>query len=236
MNYEVIGSGGQEFIEVSIEPNETVISEAGAMIFMDSSIEFKAKFSDGSHPKEGTLDKIFSVGKRMLTGESLAMYHYTNKGNNPAKLGLASPYPGTIIGLELSAIGNVLFAERGAYLCGDYGLQIGIETGGLAATLFGSKGLFMQKIIGSGTVVLHASGTIYQKDLAVGESLMIDNGCLVGYNEGVGFEVTRSGSMSTMLFGGEGLLLTKLTGTGSGGTVFLQNLPLSRLKNSLGVN
>lgn len=236
LDYEVIGQGGQEFIEITLEPGETVISEAGAMIYMDSNIKFEAKMGDGSAPDAGLMSSLFSVGKRVLSGESAAMAHFTNEHKTKKQVvAMASPYPGTIVGLELDAMGGVFYAQRGAYLSSSYGTEITVATtGSVSSTLLGGEGLFMQKLIGNGTLILHSGGTIHQRDLAAGEELIVDEGCIVGYTEGIDFDVKlASSSISTMIFGGEGMCLSKLTGRGQGGTVLLQNLPIERLGQAL---
>lgn len=236
LNYEVIGKGGQEFIEITLKPGETAISEAGAMIYMDSSIKFEAKMGDGSNPGAGMVESLFSVGKRMLSGESAAVAHFTNESKTKNQVvAMASPYPGTIVGLELDAIGGVFYAQRGAYLASSLGTEISIATtGSVSSTLLGGEGLFMQKLVGRDTLILHSGGTIHQRDLGPGEELYVDEGCIVGYTEGIDFDVKlASKSISTMLFGGEGLCLSKLTGRGNGGTVLLQNLPIERFGQAL---
>lgn len=236
LDYEVIGSGGQEFIEITLQPGETAISEAGAMIYMDGDVKFEAKMGDGSNPDAGLMSSLFSVGKRMISGESAAMAHFTNTHKTkPQVVAMAGPYPGTIVGLKLDEMGGVFYAQRGAYLASSYGTEISLATtGSVSSTLLGGEGLFMQKLIGDGTLILHSGGTIHQRDLANGEELIVDEGCIVGYTSGIDFDVKlASTSISTMIFGGEGMCLSKLTGRGQGGTVLLQNLPIARLGQAL---
>jgi len=232
LDFNVVGSGGQEFVEITIQPGETVISEPGAMIYMDGDIEMKAKISNN----DSGFSSLFNAGARMLSGESAALVNYTNKNSTkPKTLGLSGPYPGAIIGLEMNTLNNVFYTQRGAYLAGSSDINISVSsTGSLSSSLLGGEGLFMQKLTGHGTVILHASGTIHQRDLAPGEVLLVDEGCLVGFTEGVHFDITKSSSsISTMIFGGEGAFLSRLTGEGKGGTVLLQSMPIKKLGQSL---
>lgn len=235
LNYEVIGQGGQEFIQITLEPNDKFIAETGAMIYMDNGVNFEAKMGDGSNPKAGFMSSLLDVGKRVLAGEGLAMAHFTNESGKKQVVGLSGPYPGAIVGLDLADLGGVFYAQRGAYLASSYGTEITVATtGSISSTFLGGEGLFMQKLIGQGTLVLHAGGTIHQRDLAPGEVLLVDEGCIVGYTDNIDFEVQMaSNSIGTLVFGGEGLCLSKLTGRGQGGTVLLQNLPISRFGKAL---
>src|SRR5918993_2944121 len=105
IDYQIKGESIQ-IVEIELDPTETVIAEAGAMLFMEDGITFESKMGDGSNPSQGLFDKLLSAGSRILTGESLFMTHFTNRGNKKAKAGFSAPYPGTVIPIDLSTCPN----------------------------------------------------------------------------------------------------------------------------------
>jgi uncharacterized protein (TIGR00266 family) len=221
-----------QFVEIMLDPQETVVAEAGAMMYMDSEIRMETTFGDGSG-KEGTGLKgmLFSAGKRMLTGESLFMTTFTNTAAAKKCVSFAAPYPGRVVDFDLTDYGGVLICQRDAFLCAAKGIAIGIAfQKKIGAGLFGGEGFIMQKLEGDGLAFMHAGGTIIKKDLVRGETLKLDTGCLVAMTQTVNYDVQFAKDLKSAFFGGEGLFLATLTGPG---TVWLQSLPFSRLADRI---
>ncbi len=223
LDYEILGASAQS-IEIILDPGETVIAEAGAMNYMTDGIRFETRMGDGS--ASGVLGKLWGVGKRMLTGESLFMTHFSNAGKTPARVAFAAPYPGTVVPIALGEIGGTLICQKDAFLCAAYGTSVGISFNKrLGAGFFGGEGFILQKLQGDGLAFVHAGGTVIRKQLN-NETLRLDTGCLVGFTSGIDYDIALSGGLRSMLFGGEGIVLATLKGTG---TVWIQSLPFSRL-------
>jgi uncharacterized protein (TIGR00266 family) len=220
---------GQEmqFIEIELDPGESAVAEAGAMMFKPETISMDTVFGDGSKVEEGFLGKIAAAGKRLLTGENLFITVFTHKGQGKARIAFAAPYPGTIVPFHLGEGGGMLIAQKDAFLCAAKGVSIGIHfQRKIGAGLFGGAGFIMQRFEGDGWVFLHGGGMIIQRDLAPGEVLHIDTGCIVAMAPTVAFDIVRAGSVKSMLFGGEGFFFAEVKGPGR---VWLQSLPFSRL-------
>lgn len=232
IDYEIIGDDMQ-MVEVELDPGETCIAEAGAMNYMEDGIEFEAKMGDGSNSAEGFLGKMLGAGKRALTGESIFMTHFTNHGVGKKRVAFAAPYPGSIIPLELGQYGGSILCQKDAFLCAAKGTQLSIAfSRRFGAGLFGGEGFILQKLNGDGRAFLHAGGTVVTKKLE-GETLRVDTGCIVAFSEGIDYDIERAGNLKSMFFGGEGLFLTTLRGTGY---VLLQSLPFSRLADRILAN
>lgn len=229
VDFEIIGDDLQ-MIEIELDPGETVIAEAGAMNYMDDGIAFETKMGDGSTPDSGFMGKLMQVGKRMITGESLFMTHFTNRGQGKRRVAFAAPYPGSIIPVDLPSVGGTLLCQKDAFLCAAMGTQLGIAFNKrIGAGFFGGEGFILQKLQGDGMAFVHAGGTIVRKELQ-GEKILVDTGCLVAFTQGIDYDIERAGNLKSMIFGGEGLFLATLQGHG---TVWLQSLPLSRLANRI---
>jgi uncharacterized protein (TIGR00266 family) len=229
VDYEIHGNELQ-LVEVELDPGETVIAEAGAMTYMEGGIEFESKMGDGSEPDQGFFGKLFSAGKRMFTGESAFMTHFTNRGAGKSRVAFAAPYPGQIQALDLSTVGGQLLCQKDSFLCAALGTKVEIAFNQkLGAGFFGGEGFILQKLSGDGMAFVHAGGTIVKKELR-GEKLRVDTGCLVAFTPGIDYDIERAGGLKSMLFGGEGLFLATLQGTG---TVWLQSLPFSRLADRI---
>jgi len=227
VDYEILGSEMQ-IVEVELDPGETVIAEAGAMNYVEDGIEFEAKMGDGSEPSQGIMGKLLGAGKRMLTGESIFMTHFTNHSAGKKRVAFAAPYPGKILPVDLSKIGGGMICQKDAFLCAALGTSVGIAfQKKLGAGFFGGEGFILQKLDGDGMAFLHAGGHIVKKQLQ-GESLRVDTGCLVAFTPGIAYDIQRAGNLKSMFFGGEGFFLASLSGHG---TVLLQSLPFSRLAN-----
>ncbi|MBM4203389.1 MAG: TIGR00266 family protein [Gammaproteobacteria bacterium] len=229
LDYEIFGDDMQ-IAEVELDPGETVVAEAGAMNYMDAGITFEARMGDGSEANSGLMGKLLQVGKRVLTGESIFMTHFTNRGGGKQRVAFAAPYPGKIIPLQLSQIGGRFICQKDAFLCAALGTKVSIRFNRkLGAGFFGGEGFILQQLEGDGLALVHAGGTVIQKELR-GNTLLVDTGCIVGFTEGIDYDIQRAGNLKSMFFGGEGLFLATLRGTG---TVYLQSLPFSRLADRI---
>lgn len=229
LDVEIFGDDMQ-MAEVELDPGETVIAEAGVMNYMDNGIGFEAKMGDGSEPDNGLMGKLLSAGKRVMTGESIFMTHFTNNGQGKKRVAFAAPYPGKIIQLDLSEFSGGFTCQKDAFLCAAMGTKVSIKFNRKLGTgLFGGEGFILQHLTGDGLALVHAGGTVVKKELN-GETLLVDTGCLVGFTEGIDYDIQRAGNMKSMFFGGEGLFLATLKGTG---TVYLQSLPFSRLADRI---
>ena len=232
VDYKIIGDDMQ-IVEVELDPEETVIAEAGAMNYLQPEVVFETRMGDGSNPDKGLLNKVFSAGKRALTGESIFMTHFTNSGQERKYVAFASPYPGKIIPLDMSTIDNEIICQKDAFLCAALGTEVTITFNKkLGAGFFGGEGFILQKLKGDGMAFMHACGTIVKKELN-NETIIVDTGCLVAFTRGIDYDIKRTGNLKSMFFSGEGFFMATLTGTG---TVFLQSLPFSRLANRILAN
>ena len=225
IDYELIGDDMQ-IVEVELDPGETVIAEAGAMNYMEDHITFEAKMGDGSKPHQGLFGKLLDVGKRALTGESIFMTHFTNQGMGKKRVSFAAPYPGKIICIDLKDHNQSILCQKDSFLCAALGTNVSIAfQRKLGTGFFGGEGFILQKLSGDGKAFVHAGGTIVRKELQ-GETLRVDTGCIVAFEESINYDVQMAGGLKSMIFGGEGLFLATLSGFG---TVWLQSLPFSRL-------
>lgn len=233
IDYKIIGDDIQ-LVEIELDPGETVIAEAGVMNYMEDGIQFATKMGDGSQPNQGFLGKLGAVGKRMLTGESLFMTHFTNEGRNKAKVGFAAPYPGKVLAWDLQKFGGELLCEKGAFLCAAFGTQVSIAfQKKLGVGLFGGEGFILQRITGDGMAFVHSGGTLIHRKLKPYEKLRLDTGCLVAMTPDVKYGIEKAGSLKSMFFGGEGLFLATLEGPGD---IWMQTLPFSRLADRIIAN
>lgn len=227
IDYEIFGEEMQ-FAEVTLDPGEMVIAEAGGMMYMTSGIKMETVFGDPSAAQgQGFWSKVLTAGKRMVTGESLFMTTFQNVASGREQVAFASPYPGKIVPMHLDQLGGELICQKDAFLCAARGIQVGIAfQKRIGAALFGGEGFIMQRLTGQGIALIHAGGTLMKRTLKPGETLRLDTGCLVGLMPSVTYDVAFVGGFKNTLFGGEGLVLATLTGPGD---VWLQSLPFSRL-------
>ena len=232
VDFTVFGDDMQ-FVEIQLDPSESLIAEAGAMMYMDEDIKMEAMFGDGSGRDQGKglMGKMLGAGKRVLTGESLFMTEFTNVGRERKSVAFAGPYPGKIIPVDIGDYNGELICQRDSFLCAAKGIAIEIAfQKNIGVGLFGGEGFIMQRLIGDGLGFLHAGGTIIEKQLKPGETLKLDTGCLVAMTNTVNYNIEMVGDIKSALFGGEGLFLATLRGPG---TVWLQSLPFSRLANRI---
>ncbi|MFT7331212.1 MAG: hypothetical protein ACI848_001290 [Roseivirga sp.] len=226
IDYEIFGEEMQ-YVEVELDPQEGVVAESGSFMMMDTGIKMNTIFGDGSGQSQGILGKIFSAGKRILTGESLFMTVFHNEGQGKKKISFASPYPGKIIPIDLTQYGGKFICQKDAFLCAAKGVSIGVEfSKKLGRGLFGGEGFIMQKLEGDGLSFLHVGGTVARRELKRGETIKIDTGCLVGFTKEIKYDVEFVGGIKNTIFGGEGLFFATLEGPG---VAYVQSLPFSRL-------
>jgi uncharacterized protein (TIGR00266 family) len=228
IDYEIHGEEMQ-FVEITLDPGEATVAEAGSFMYMDPGIQMETIFGDGSHKAEssGIFEKVLSAGKRVLTGESLFMTVFGNGAQSRQAVAFASPYPGRIIPIDLPKHGGTILCQKDAFLCAAKGVEVGIAfQKKLGAGLFGGEGFILQRLDGDGLAFVHAGGHVVSRDLGPGETLRLDTGCLVAFEERIRYDIQFVGGIKTALFGGEGLFFATLTGPGR---VFIQSLPFSRL-------
>lgn len=230
IDFEVFGEDMQ-FVEITLDPQEACIAEAGSFMYMDPGIEMETIFGDGSEQpgasKGGFMDSLLSAGKRVLTGESLFMTAFGNQGHQRQKVAFAAPYPGTIVPVDLKEHGNTILCQKDAFLCAAKGVAVGIAfQRKIMAGFFGGEGFILQKLDGDGLAFLHAGGVVVKKTLAPGETMRLDTGCLVAFEQQVDYDIQPMRNIKTALFGGEGIVFATLTGPGN---VWIQSLPFSRL-------
>jgi uncharacterized protein (TIGR00266 family) len=229
IDFKIIGDDIQ-LIEVELDPQETVIAEAGSMVYMESGIEFEVKMGDGSSANQSVMDKLFSAGSRILTGESLFITHFTNKAYGKKRVAFAAPYPGTIIPMDLKTLGGKIIVQKDGFLCAAKGTRISmILNRRFGAGLLGGEGFILQSLEGDGRAFVHAGGTVIEKKLE-NDILRIDTGCIVAYEPSLDFDIETSGSLKSMVFGGEGIFLATIKGTGR---VWLQSMPIRKLISAL---
>ena len=232
IDYEIVGSDVQ-FVNIELDPGETAIAEAGAMNWMEDGITFEAKMGDGSEVNQGFFSKLAGVGKRMLTGESLFMTHFTNRSSEKRKVSFSAPYPGSVIALDMPSLGEIFYCQKDAFLCAALGTKLDIAfQRRLGTGFFGGEGFILQTIEGDGKAFAHAGGTVVKRELK-GDMIRVDTGCLVGFTSGIDYDIEMVKGLRSMFFGGEGLFFAVLRGYG---TVYLQSLPFSRLADRILAN
>ncbi len=220
-----------QFVEIELDPEEAAIGEAGSMMYMEDGIQMDTVFGDASANQGGIFGKLLGAGKRLITGESLFTTVYTNKGQGKKKVAFAAPYTGKIIPFDLAKHGGMMICQKDAFLCAAKGVALGIAfQKKLGTGFFGGEGFIMQKLEGDGLAFAHSGGTVLERNLAPGEILRVDTGCVVAYTPSVDFDIQFVGGIKTALFGGEGLFFAVLRGPG---TVWLQSLPFARLASRI---
>ena len=229
IDYKIIGDDIQ-FVEIELDPGETVIAEAGTMVYMEQGISFDVKMGDGSSPNKGVLGSLLSAGSRLITGESLFLTHFTNRGQTKSRVAFAAPYPGTILPVDLRQVRNNLVVQKDGFLCAAFGTKLSITLNRkIGSGLFGGEGFILQKLEGDGKAFIHAGGTVIERQLN-NDMLRIDTGCVVAYEPSLDFDIETTGSLKSMVFGGEGLFLATIRGTGK---VWLQSMPIRKLIRAL---
>jgi uncharacterized protein (TIGR00266 family) len=226
IDFEIKGQELQ-FVEIELDPGESAVAEAGAMVWKDASVGMTTVFGDGSGGEGGFMGKLLGAGKRLVTGESLFTTVFTHNGSGKARVAFAAPTPGAILALRLADYGGRLICQKDSFLAAAKGVSIGIQFQRRVMTgLFGGEGFIMQKLEGDGWVFVQMGGTVVERELAPGEQLHVDTGCLAAYTPSVDFDLVTAGGVRSVFFGGEGLFFARLTGPGK---VWIQSLPFSRL-------
>jgi len=223
IDYKIYGDDLQ-LVEVELDPGEGVRAEVGTMTYMEAGIEM-----DTSHGGSGLLDGLFKGFKRAVTGESffITSFVYNGPAGSKGHVGLAAPYPGKIIPLDLETLGGQFLCQKDSFLCAAAGTEIEVAfTKKFKAGFFGGEGFILQRLVGDGMAFVHAGGTMIERELAPNETLRVDTGCLVAFAPSIDYDIQFVGGFKNALFGGEGLFLAKLTGPGK---LYLQSLPFSRL-------
>ena len=226
IDYEIRGQELQ-FVEIELDPGESAVAEAGAMVWKDASVDMTTVFGDGGGQEGGFMDKLLSAGKRLVTGESLFTTLFTHRGSGKARVAFGAPVPGAIIPIRLADIGGTLICQKDSFLCAAKGVSIGIHFQRRIMTgLFGGEGFIMQKLEGDGWVFVQMGGMVVERELGPGEELHVDTGCVAAFMPGVEFDLVGAGGVKSALFGGEGLFFARLRGPGK---VWIQSLPFARL-------
>jgi uncharacterized protein (TIGR00266 family) len=229
VDYKIIGHDIQ-MVEIELDPGETVIAEAGAMVYMREGIVFETKMGDGSEPQQGFFGKLLSAGSRLITGESIFITHFTHRGSGKSHVAFSAPYPGTIIPVDLQKTNGSIIVQKDGFLCAALGTKISLYFNKkLGSGFFGGEGFILQKLSGDGLAFIHAGGTLIEKELN-NETLRVDTGCVVAFEEGIDFSIEKAGNLKSMIFGGEGLFLATLRGSGK---VWLQSMPINKLIDAL---
>jgi uncharacterized protein (TIGR00266 family) len=227
IDFEIKGQELQ-FLEIELDPGESAVAEAGAFVWKDACVDMATVFGDGSGGSDqGFMGKLLGAGRRLVTGESLFMTVFTHNGQGKARVAFASPTPGAILPMRLGDLGGTLICQKDSFLAAAKGVSIGIQFQRRVMTgLFGGEGFIMQKLEGDGWVFVQMGGTLVERELAAGEQLHVDTGCLAAYTPSIDFDLVTAGGVRSVLFGGEGLFFARLTGPGK---VWIQSLPFSRL-------
>jgi uncharacterized protein (TIGR00266 family) len=230
IDYHIYGEEMQ-YVEIELDPQEIVVAESGSFMMMENGIKMETIFGDGSEQQTGVFGKLLSAGKRVLTGESLFITAYQNQNNTKSKVSFASPYPGKILPIDLKLFGEKFICQKDSFLCAAKGVAVGIEfSKKLGRELFGGEGFIMQKLEGDGMAFVHSGGTLAKKELASGEVLKVDTGCIIGFTKDVDYDIEFVGGIKNTIFGGEGMFYATLRGPG---TVYIQSLPFSRLADRI---
>lgn len=230
IDYKILGAEMQ-LVEIELDPQESVVAEAGAMTYMEDGIEVKTIFGDGSNQNNDLISSLVGAGKRLITGTTIFMTVFTNQGLGKKKVAFAAPYPGKIIPIDLAKVNGKFICQKDSFLCAAKGVSLGLEFAkNIGAGFFGGEGFILQKLEGDGLAFIHAGGTIIKRVLEPGEVLRVDTGCIVAFTQNVEYDIQMVKGVKSMLFGGEGLFYATLQGPG---LVLLQSLPISRLANRL---
>lgn len=228
IDYKLFGEEMQ-CVEVELDPNEAVIAEPGSFMMMNDGIQMETMFGDGND--KGFMSKLFTAGKRLLTGENLFMTVYTNYTAEKRRVSFAAPYAGKIIPLNLLNLGGKIICQKDSFLCAAKGVAVGIEfQKKLGTGLFGGEGFIMQKLEGDGMAFVHSGGHVIEKELNHGELLKVDTGCIVAFTSTIDYDIQFVGGIKNTLFGGEGVFYATLRGPGK---VWIQTLPISRLASRI---
>ena len=225
LSFQIYGDDLQ-YVEIDLDPEKSVIAEPGSMIYKDNPVILEAML--GGNKNKGFFGRIMGAGKRVLSGERAFLSVFTNTSpRSTAKVAFAAPYPGKIIPVSLDSLGGELICQKYSFLCAEAHIDIGIYfQRKILTALFGGAGFIMQRLTGNGVVFINAGGSIAEIDLADGETIQTDVGCLVALEPSVYFDIEGTGSLKSQFFGGSGVFFATLRGPGK---VWIQSLPFIRL-------
>jgi uncharacterized protein (TIGR00266 family) len=225
IDYTVEGDNLQ-IIRVKLKPGQDIYAEAGKMVYKTANVEWQTKMT-GS----GFGEKLFGALKRKLTGESLFMTHFRCLSGE-GEVGFAGDFPGRVQPFHLEA-GRSVLVQRDGFLVAESSVKIDIAfTKKVGAGFFGGEGFILQRLSGPGVAFVHAGGDFVEFNLGPGETIQVDTGCVVAFDDSVNYDVQFAGGIATSIFGGEGLFLTTLTGPGK---AIVQTMTLAKLRRELGV-
>lgn len=222
LEYTIQGDNLQ-IVRVKVKPGQEIYAEAGKMVYKTAAVQWETRMSG-----ETLGEKIWGAIKRKLSGESLFMTYF--RADREGEVGFAGSYPGRIQAFDLPA-GRSVLVQRDGFLCAQSSVQFNIAlVKKLGAGLFGGEGFILQKLTGPGTVFIHGGGDFVEFDLSAGETLQVDTGCIVAFDETVDYDIEFAGGIKTAVFGGEGIFLATLRGPGK---VIIQSMTLEKLRREL---
>lgn len=226
LHYTIHGTDTQ-CVEIELDPGQSILAEAGSILCMDSGIQMKTILGDGSHQKGGMFKTLVGAGKRLMSGEGVFVTVFTNESNGKQRVTFTSPYPGKIISLNVSQHGGTIICQKDAFLCAAKGIAVGMAfQQRILPNIFGKAGFILQKLEGNGLACLHASGNVFEKQLAAGQSLHVDISCVIALQSSISYEIQNVRGAKNAFFGDEGIPLLHLTGPGK---IWLQSTPFLHL-------
>lgn len=222
MRSQIVGTT-MPVLEFVLDPNDSIISEAGELSWMGSSIQMT------THTQLGGGGGILGVLKRVAGGGTLFLTEYRAVGA-PSELAFAAKLPGHIVPVEVGA-GREYMIHRHGFLCATENVQIGVGfQQSLGAGIFGGSGFVLQHVGGQGTAWIELSGELIVKDLRPGETLRVHPGHVGAFQSTIHFQITTVPGIKNLIFGSDGIFLASLQGPGR---VWLQTLPISKLAHKL---
>ncbi len=221
IEHTILGNDMQA-VEVTLQPGQELVAEASTLLAMDEGISFEARVGDGSSKSGGLMGAL----GRAVTGAGVFLTHFENGGSGPAKVSFAANSPGRIVPIHLPDWGNVIKVEHSGFLCATKGTHINAKRANrIRAGVFGGAGFFLQQLEGDGTAFLHCCGSVIERTLD-NEVLRCEPGAVVAFDQGLDFSIERAGNLKTMMFGGDGVFLATIRGSGK---VIMQSLPWGRV-------
>jgi uncharacterized protein (TIGR00266 family) len=222
LDYTIQGDNLQ-VARVRLKPGQEIFAEAGKMLYKTPSVQWETRMQG-----ESLGQKIWGAVKRKLMGESLFMTYFRAMADG--EVGFAGSYPGRIQAFDLAA-GQSVLVQRDSFLLAQTTVQLNIAlVKKLGAGFFGGEGFILERLTGPGSVFIHGGGDFIEFTLRPGETLQVDTGCIVAFDEGVNYDIQFVGGIKTAIFGGEGLFLATLTGPGR---VIVQSMTLEKLRREI---
>ncbi len=222
LDYTIQGDNLQ-VARVRLKAGQEVYAEAGKMLYKTPNVQWETRMSGNSLG-----EKIWGAVKRKLMGESLFLTYF--RALTDGEVGFAGSYPGRIQAFELGP-GRSIFVQRDSFLFAQPTVQLNLAlVRKLGAGFFGGEGFILEKLTGPGSVFIHAGGDFVEFELATGEMLQVDTGCIVAFDESVNYDIQMVGGIKTAIFGGEGLFLATMTGPGR---VIVQSMTLEKMRREL---